>query len=446
MSPREFGFYTRSRRGESLHHRRSLFSQAREIISLWRSQARQPGLLATDQEGQLGARVDALDHTFSRREGRSEAVAASGSRGFELWLGLGSTGHDDASPRFTDRLQRLFSRRRGVSSGGNDRVGLLASSRHSSGSRRLVDVRNFLLGPGGDLLIQQLIEGGDAGRHGSAPASKAAVEAMPTVIISKQSLEADDVYCAVCKEVFEIGGEAREMPCKHIYHSDCILPWLALHNSCPMCRHEMPFEESPARRAEGSSDAIQAQGNVGANTNGERGLAIVGIPGIGILVRSFSLFGNGAQGEAFQTNATAQILDTNVSQGLNVEASAGTPNVLSRNLLREAESAHNEESSSLISCEVHSHVLDNEATSALRPLSSTHPSGGYHENMQAIASQDTRNFVSGLQDSHVTSIGGRNFFSWLSCPSSSAQAQSFNLAHEASSSNSRRRRFWFLDH
>lgn len=450
----ELGPHSRSRRDEALHHRRSPFSQAREILSLWRSQARQPGFLDSEEEGQHGARFDALDRIFSRREGRSEAVAAAGNDGFELWLGLGSR-HGDPSPRFMDRLQSFFGRRRGRSSIGNDRLGLGFGSRQSSGSRRLVDVREFLLGPGGDLLIQHLIEGGDTGRHGSAPASKAAVEAMPTLTISKQSLEADDIYCAVCKEVFDVGCEAREMPCKHIYHSNCILPWLALHNSCPICRHEMPSEalvDNQARRTEASMATIRTEGNASANANGERGLAIVGIPGIGILVRSFLLFGNGTQNEAntenqaSSTDPLTQASDSNATQTLNVDAPTQIPNLISQGNSRDSELTHNDESLLSTSCEVHPLVLgdEDEAASVLRHINSTDTNGGYNSNMQISAPHDANNIESG-SGNQITGRRGRTFLSWLSRPSSSSQAHSSDMVSEASSSNSRRRRFWFLD-
>jgi len=45
--------------------------------------------------------------------------------------------------------------------------------------------------------------------------------------------------CAVCMEPFEEGCLARTVPCMHIFHQNCIDPWLRLHASCPICKHSI---------------------------------------------------------------------------------------------------------------------------------------------------------------------------------------------------------------
>ncbi|PPD71034.1 hypothetical protein GOBAR_DD32083 [Gossypium barbadense] len=113
-----------------------------------------------------------------------------------------------------------------------------------------------LMGLGFDRLLEQLsqIEITGLGQPENPPASKSAIESMPTIQIEKAHV-CSETHCAVCKEPFELASEAREMPCKHIYHEDCIIPWLALRNSCPLCRHELPSD-----RSESSDEASETVG------------------------------------------------------------------------------------------------------------------------------------------------------------------------------------------
>ncbi|KAM0038658.1 putative transcription factor C2H2 family [Helianthus debilis subsp. tardiflorus] len=106
---------------------------------------------------------------------------------------------------------------------------------------------DYFVGPGLEQLLQHLAEN-DPNRYGTPPAQKEAVEAMPTVTIEENSIP-----CSVCLEEFEAGTEAREMPCKHRFHGECILPWLELHSSCPVCRFQLPADESKINREQDGS-------------------------------------------------------------------------------------------------------------------------------------------------------------------------------------------------
>ncbi|GLU11574.1 hypothetical protein SLE2022_283110 [Rubroshorea leprosula] len=107
-----------------------------------------------------------------------------------------------------------------------------------------VSLSESLMGSGFERVLEQLsqIEFAGFGQPGNPPASKSAIESMPTVEIGLTHVSSES-HCAVCKEAFELGTQAQEMPCKHIFHEDCILPWLSLRNTCPVCRHQLPADD-----------------------------------------------------------------------------------------------------------------------------------------------------------------------------------------------------------
>lgn len=129
---------------------------------------------------------------------------------------------------------------------------------------------DYFLGPELDRLIQILAEN-DPNKYGTPPASESAVHALPKIQITKEQAGSKAVQCAVCKDDFEPGEEVRQMPCKHLYHADCILPWLALHNSCPVCRFELPTDD-----ADYEARKDQAASSRGANSNQSEGQGTAG--------------------------------------------------------------------------------------------------------------------------------------------------------------------------
>jgi len=46
--------------------------------------------------------------------------------------------------------------------------------------------------------------------------------------------------CSVCLNDFDAGEKVRMLPCSHLYHLDCILPWLtACRGECPLCKQRV---------------------------------------------------------------------------------------------------------------------------------------------------------------------------------------------------------------
>lgn len=55
--------------------------------------------------------------------------------------------------------------------------------------------------------------------------------------------------CCVCHECYKEGDNVMHLPCEHVFHEGCVLPWFEEHNTCPVCRFALPVESpsTPSR-------------------------------------------------------------------------------------------------------------------------------------------------------------------------------------------------------
>lgn len=98
-------------------------------------------------------------------------------------------------------------------------------------------------------------------RPRAPPASKKVVASLPVLHLTNAELGklGAGVQCPVCTEELHVDEDVQVLPCKHVYHVPCLAPWLSHHNSCPVCRHELPtddheYEYRKERAAEEEAD------------------------------------------------------------------------------------------------------------------------------------------------------------------------------------------------
>lgn len=57
----------------------------------------------------------------------------------------------------------------------------------------------------------------------------------------------EDQKCSICLEKYQERKKIVELECGHRFHRDCLVEgWLNTHNTCPICRYEIPLANSSA--------------------------------------------------------------------------------------------------------------------------------------------------------------------------------------------------------
>uniref|UniRef100_A0ACD5XJA6 Uncharacterized protein n=1 Tax=Avena sativa TaxID=4498 RepID=A0ACD5XJA6_AVESA len=104
------------------------------------------------------------------------------------------------------------------------------------------DARQF------EMILQQFAEDNNS-RRGAPPAATSFVGNLPYLVISTRHEADGGVICPVCKDLMPVKTRATQLPCMHLYHSSCILPWLSSRNTCPVCRYELPTDDPEFERS-----------------------------------------------------------------------------------------------------------------------------------------------------------------------------------------------------
>ncbi|KAL0590987.1 E3 ubiquitin-protein ligase RNF115 [Plecturocebus cupreus] len=92
-----------------------------------------------------------------------------------------------------------------------------------------------------DAIVTQLL--GQLENTGPPPADKEKITSLPTVTVTQEQVDMG-LECPVCKDDYTVEEEVRQLPCNHFFHSSCIVPWLELHDTCPVCRKSLNGEDS----------------------------------------------------------------------------------------------------------------------------------------------------------------------------------------------------------
>ncbi|GAA0169213.1 hypothetical protein LIER_40721 [Lithospermum erythrorhizon] len=49
----------------------------------------------------------------------------------------------------------------------------------------------------------------------------------------------EDAECCICLGAYENGIEIHALPCSHHFHSTCIVKWLKMNATCPLCKYNI---------------------------------------------------------------------------------------------------------------------------------------------------------------------------------------------------------------
>ena len=88
--------------------------------------------------------------------------------------------------------------------------------------------------------------------EGNPPAAKTSIEKLKHFKMEKKyckksesdSNKLEFPECSICLMEINEGQDTILIPCGHMFHDNCVTKWLNMHNTCPLCRFELPTDNT----------------------------------------------------------------------------------------------------------------------------------------------------------------------------------------------------------
>ncbi|KAK1308415.1 E3 ubiquitin protein ligase RIE1 [Acorus calamus] len=58
-------------------------------------------------------------------------------------------------------------------------------------------------------------------------------------LAEERVISLEDAECSICLSLYEDGVEIHALPCNHHFHSSCIIKWLRINATCPLCKYNI---------------------------------------------------------------------------------------------------------------------------------------------------------------------------------------------------------------
>ena len=113
----------------------------------------------------------------------------------------------------------------------------------------------------------------DAEHQGNPPASEKVIKNLNKEKVNKDNInKLNEEPCNVCLENYTEEQISVKLNCGHRFHDSCIIHWLKMRNTCPVCRYELESDDKEYERRKHSHREnlrnIQRNNNNNGNNNG----------------------------------------------------------------------------------------------------------------------------------------------------------------------------------